>query len=56
MITTRTEKLEQLLTEDCRKALAEIEIELDKVWCDKLYNASTHMVRQMILTVLDNDN
>lgn len=25
MITTRTEKLEQLLTEDCRKALAEID-------------------------------
>lgn len=25
MITTRTEKLEQLLTENCRKALAEID-------------------------------
>lgn len=28
----------------------------DRVWCDKIYNAPQHIVRQMILTVLDNAN
>lgn len=31
MITTRIEKLEQLLTENCRKALAEIDNEIQSV-------------------------
>ena len=30
MITTRTEKIEQLLTEDCRKALAEIDVAIQE--------------------------